>query len=339
MVFHHVYMIVDGKELYDYDLYIPFTPYSRRSEEDPMLLDDYCRNIFSEKGLTPSGVSTIPKNTKIYLAPGCPKAIDDIRKNYVIKRTPDAGDYNVLTPLPFMSYYFRLSTLVVYPDHKTIVGTRKENCSATEIANLVLSLLPGFVANNYFISTGSSIFLYQLSRKKHAIFEKALKGELKKPCVTYQQLDLNSGLPLTTDILELVYNTGKVNYRATDAEKNYLIQLNVLNQHDWRKYPGTVRTLIYELLSKNCINCCVANTKSRYPKAIQEIMGTRKKSFLNDDDRDLCRQFIEKFLEIGDCKYASVADLIAKLDTIHLSLSTFGELYNNIVRITPRQHA
>lgn len=338
MVFHHVYMIVDGKELYDYDLYIPFTPYSRKTEEDPMLFDENCFNIFSEKNSSSSGVPVIPKNTKIYLAPGCPKAIDDIRKNYVIKRTPDAGDYNILTPLPFMSYYFRLSTLVVYPDHKTIVGARQEMPSATEARALVQRLLPGFVDDNFFTFNGA-VFLYQLSRKKHGIFEKALKGELKKPCVTYHQLDLNSGLPLTTDILELVYNTGKVDYRSTDAEKNYLIQLNVLNQHDWRKYPGTVRTLIYELLSKNCINCCVANTKSRYPKAIQEIMGTRKKSFLNDDDRDLCRQFIEKFLEIGNCKYASVADLIAKLNTIHLSLSTFGELYNNIVRITPRQNA
>ena len=331
---------VDGIKYFGYEIYsIPdkWGRHPENQEENEFVVDsNTCDKLrLLHESLVDNTIAP-PKGSKIYLAPDCPYGIEDVRNNYTIKRRPDTGDYNVLSPLKPHNMYHSLTvaTLVIFPSKRIIVihgenKTREDMFDYAQLHGLDVDISE-MLYKNY-----SSYKYFSIIRNAE-VFRKLLSNELTKPCVSYESLNINSENELTTDVLQLVYQTGSTNKWMPDAEKNFIIQLNVLNQHNWREYKGTVAMLFGEMLNDGVYRSMI-QTPSRYSKTIQELFAARKDcGFMSEKDFNLARTFVDNLLNIGDCKYTTVKDLHCKLLSIGLSQSTFSRLYKDVVRLTPR---
>ena len=118
------------------------------------------------------------------------------------------------------------------------------------------------------------------------------------------------------------------------------MQLNVLNQHNWREYPGTVSMVLGEMLGndKNNIYTDVKGHSSRYSKVVKELLKCRGKEFAGKKDYEFARNYINSLIDVGNCRFTTIMDLWAKLRTINLSQYTFDKLFNNVVRLTPKTY-
>ena len=171
---------------------------------------------------------------------------------------------------------------------------------------------------------------------------KLLNGTLTKPAISVKNLNLNSENELTLDVLRLVYQTGIVSVYMDDAVKNFAIQLNVLNQHNWREYPFTTRLVINEMCDSKSCRCArdeVHRMKSQNSKVIKELISLPYIDLCDASDKDfnMAREFVASVMGIGNCKYASEEDFRKKLDNVNLSINTFLQLFNATVQIKPKE--
>ena len=80
-------------------------------------------------------------------------------------------------------------------------------------------------------------------------------------------------------------------------------------------------------------------TSSRFSKTIKpflEYSGGEK--FSSERDFKMAQAFVDSIINVGECRYVSITDIIDKCEENHIPLETFGELYKNIVKITPAEY-
>jgi hypothetical protein len=83
----------------------------------------------------------------------------------------------------------------------------------------------------------------------------------------------------------------------------------------------------------------VRNHSSKYSKAIKPILSLKyHKDFKSEKDLKLAQDFVNSILNIGDCRFCTSTDLISKLNDCSITLSTFNEMYNNVIKITPKEY-
>lgn len=347
MKLEHAYLKIDGQEFFDYDLYcddignnIDLDP-----SKDYFVCDEKVLNMleYPEKASFLDYSTKPPKNSSIYLSPKLPYPIDDIRKNYNIKRVPDSGDYNVIGPLNLSynrTHHIYGYSIAIFPSINTVYVKKrngavtkenlyKEACMCipnADFADMKLAKFSTWV--RFHIVVGMNVYKQLLDRT------------LTKTCVPYTSLDIAGANPLTFDVLTLAQRAGALGYHENDAEKNFIMQLNVLNQHNWREYPGTISMVFGEMLGndRNNIYTDVKGHSSRYSKVVKELLKCRGKEFAGKKDYEFARDYINSLLDVGDCRFTTIMDLWAKLRTINLSQQTFDKLFNNVVRLTPKTY-
>lgn len=340
---NHTYFEFGGVKYYDYTMYTDCYLWTNESSfltELCLSEDMYAKLRTLDDWVTP-GI-TVPKQSEIYVAPLCSVASDDIRKNYQVKRRPDTGDYNVFSPIKHGTHYRHTITgrcLLILPTRKVVLAS---SCLRQE--RDLIALCQGIITIDdndiqQAIYSTESMSFYRMSDDVF-FFKNLLDGIISKPIVTPKQLDLNTENELTLDVLQLVYTTGSASYCDQDAKKNFLIQLNVLNQHNWRDYKGTVRMLLREL----CVHGICSDIRrkvSSQNKAIRVLFESCNKcsGFTSEKDLKMAQTFVNQLLDIGDCRYTDVQTLENKLSNINLSLGSFCNLYSNIIKLTPRQYA
>lgn len=343
---NHAYLSIKDNDYFDYDLYVWETSI-KEPDSEYYVIDEHLADRFKyEHDFFVKSTIRPPKQSTIYITPKMPYPIEDIRNNYKIKRTPDTADYNVIGPLDFWQrgqntvYYYAVA---IFPSLHSIYVKTNDNSGLTpgELYKEALVCLPNADFNDmifhkfqywerFFIHTGDTIY------------KKVLDGTLMKPCVPWNNLDIAGQNPLTNDILNLVAKTGEVLRYEKDAEKNFIMQLNVLNQHNWREYPGTIAMLFLELMKYKSkpanVYAEVKGHISTYSKVIKELLTHKYVVFQSEKDEEFARQYIDSLLNIGDCKFATMSELKRKLESINLSQNTFDQLFNSIVRITPKKY-
>lgn len=349
MIIPNVYFEYNGVEYFDYTLYSEQN-FEVRDYFDSFLLHRSVKDTLNEQTKY-LDLNTFPaKGSVLYPVPPCPLCIEDVRRNYTLKKKADSADYNVFPPLNRSIAYresFYVPSVAIFPSRKAIVTAkpRSRAWNAVPTEEDLRRVASSFLINLDFSDMvlvdrrdcDMSFYFYGI--KKFGAYKDLLDRKLTKPCVPYKNLDLSTGNELTVDILQAIVIAGKQPMHATDAEKNLLVQLNILNQFDWRQYKGTIGIIVNELWRKACVAKEVKDTKSKYPKVIKEIMSVPWKNPTDEKDFALAQQLVGTVMNIGDCRFANVADLIKKMNETGICLSTFDHLFQNITKITPKQYA
>ena len=341
--YNHAYFEIKGKPYYDYSLLgygmsIPGDEY--------MIIDGHLFNKLSEIKTFLSPIKPA-KGSSLWMAPGYPFAIADIRRNYEIKRTPDTADYNVFSNVTEQllsghscTYY---KQVIVIPSEKLLViGLHNEKESdLVRKAEEFLGKIIG-VGDYIYEECNPNISWDSMSCTllPHTYLAPFLLGTYKKPCVYVKNLDLTTGNELNLDLLKLFYAAAKTPRYEPDAKKNCLIQMNVLNQHNWRDYPGTI-SAINSCLDRNYVSVYKDTIKrrlSQQSKPIREIIETTGKPFANEMDLKMAQEFFKDLLHITDVKFTTLMDLDTHLYTNCIDRSLFFSMFDNIIRITPKEY-
>lgn len=335
-----IYMRFQGVNYYDYDVIFAQVPWGIRHVKNLskyVVLDSDIEEDISN--ITPFlNMQYVPqKGSSVHVVPDCPYALNDIRNNYTVKRSIDTADFNV-----FSDYTKKCSTwlpsysICIIPKLKTVVLL---NARQTVSILSVSEILGKCVSqeDTIFLSKSLSIF----SQVNEGYF-KLLKGELEKPCVYYKNLDVNSSLELTEDALQLVYTSGKVQSRQDDAVNNFILQLNMLNQHNWREYPGTVNLLLNNILPGCCgVRNYVHRKLSQFPKQIKPFFSSYGKdlTFKNEKDYEMSKRLIYSILCSENIHFTTCDTLLNKLKEAHIDLDIYNKFFKTTVKIDEREYA
>lgn len=333
MLIPHTYCKFDETEYKDYALLLPCSSDTLPEYAIDTCFFNYIRDL---KSFSFIKTNPVPRNSLVYVTPFYPFAIDDVRAHYTIKRNPQDADYIIISPYKNGSWRGRDGyNFLIDTDQKIIVcGTWGKN-TKQDILNF---------ASDYNIELSSdSIFIEQFKtfywiNDEKLIYKQLLDNSFTKPVYLDTALDINGDLELTLDVLQLVYNTAVARYKEADT----LVQLQVLNQYNWRQYPYTIQFL------KRLINAYPGATSwwklcdksSQLPKTAKAIMYSESPvEPITEKDFNLRVAFADSFLHIGDIKFAAIPDIIRKIHEIYLDIDVFSEIYNTTTRITPRTYA
>ena len=211
------------------------------------------------------------KRASLYVAPKCKVAVDDIRKNYTVKRTIDSGDYNVMTN----RFGYKASVYKV-----NIAFSRKYNvlaasCSCDSVAafrNFLSdsSVLLADIKNEDIdmIAFGTELAFYYADDLIMSI----LDNKVKKPIVTVDCLDLSSAMNPDADTLRLLIAAG-LHACTRDNLKKFEMQLCAYNQYNWREYPLSWYVTKDILTNCGCAGRYVINRPNSAPKAAKALLS------------------------------------------------------------------
>ena len=342
-----IYLEEDGVKYYDYDLILdsPINDpekYTAAFGMEVMKLFDEDIDSLLDQNYTPQ------TGSEIHVVPQCIYAMDDIRNNYTIKRNVDSGCCNVFSPWPWNRRCANLwlYAYAIFPHEKLVMGitTRSYNKDyGTKLHSLTLNI------GNASDKDVKFFYPYKKDKQRRLIlspipvaYTMLLKGELKTPAISYKKLKFENANELTMDMLQLIYNTGKIKFPNQKDRENYVIQLNALNQHNWREYPVTMTILFRYLLWKDRTSTAfdIKSSTSRQSKVVKEICNFQTTTeFKSKKDFDMAKQLVENFVQIGNAQFTTASTLVKKLDGAGIPLEIFELFYGNIVKLIPTTYA
>ncbi len=342
-VLPNAYLEIDNVEYFDYTIYTRNRVYFHipHPGKSQIINKTVAARLNTLDGLVDS-LAFPKKGSSIFVAPGCPYNLQNIRKNYTIKRNKDTADYIVLSPFDKTQSGESWSEVVIVPSQKAICLFDGDHSipHIVDPAGFARQFVNNFSDDEVIhIIPERRIFLYGIDLPD--VYLDALQGKCTKPCVHINNLDLSNGLDVTPDLLTLIYKAGSVFFNEKDAEKNLLVQLNVLNTHNWREYTGTISILFNSILGKNraCILQEMRSHKTQYSKDICQILKLNDNTFCGEKDFYLAQEFMNSILHIDDCKFATLEDVNTKLIVAGINESDFSAVFSPVVRITPRKFA
>lgn len=339
---HAFYTDDSGNTYYDYKLY--FTSYDRyrsRSTKTPnCCLDFKTRNLIGDS----KKIKTLlhytanpPKGSSIYISPNCKYSSADVRKNYNIKRNVDSGDYNVFCPINVDSYINKITCrrVVIFPSRRVIVAT--DAGSDQDALNAAFSYDTSLMRCESEVFYNCSFYTYNIAES----YLDLLKGNLTKTCVPQDNLDMNSDNELTVDVLMLAYQAAKRSYLEKDAKENFETQMHMLNQHNWREYPGAI-TIFNKMLQLGNVGYAVYREcyrhKSSLSKPEKEIMLHPYEGFSSEKDFLLAQDFVCSILNIQDTKFVTFESCVQKLVDEKTPFNVFYALFDAAVKVSLKKY-
>ena len=338
--FDEVYVNINGNQYYGWKGTIIHSSeyYIKNATPGVIATNSAVTNLLEEQKID----LLLDKNFKlqsgdpVHIVPDCKYSIADIRNNYKIKRDFDSGVCNVFSPLEYQRIGVWINWTVAIPTRQQLVfvgdckSAREAYCSAKEV-------FPDLQFNDCVFHDTLKWLIFT---KKLKPYVPLLLHSAQKPCISYKNLEFNTN-ELTNDVLMLVKKTGEVILNSPDAEKNFTIQLAVLNQHNWREYPRTVKNLFNTITDYRCIKEDVFSHTSKYPKYIKEMYDLSRKPNppYSEKDFNLTREFYMTILEINqETMFVDTKTLQEKLNFAKISLGDFNQIFNLVTRITPKRY-
>ena len=334
---------VDGAVcLNGYTLYLPYNVSCRHT------LPDYCVNsvvvnkLADSERICDTSIGVLPKGSPIHVLPNCQYAAEDIRRHYTVKRIADTGDYNVYSPLNmnkcYWVKYIRVETVLYWPTKKIAIGTNTEKVDIERLAQDILKFVPTMSSAETkdfkILFKDTYMTLYFLHDYKNT-YAKVLDGVFKKPLVSLEQIDITNENQLSLDVLMLVYhtiyNTGKF-----EDKSNIVTQLNMLNQYNWRSYPGTMSVFTAILCGQSAFNQ-MRRQSSHYNKTINEFLTYKESSFWKQEDLELAQAFLHELLGFDKVMFVRASDLDNKLRKYAIPPHIFEKVFDTIVKISPKR--
>lgn len=291
----------------------------------------------------------VPKpGSEINIVPRCSESIDNIRKCYTIKRGIDTGVCNVFSTIwPSVRRSTGSIELAICPSLKKICIYHYDyndqgHISFTKILENI------YASNNIPECDFLSEVIFERVRlyphTKNEAWESLLKGTLKKPAIHISNINLNTGDELTADVLSLVHLTGSVQANEPDAEKNFVLQLNVLNNYNWREYPHTMYLLFGQILLRipggieRRMHYHPSYFKQAYNKIVKQFIREFKNpaSEITQKDFDMAQGMLKKILNVDNTIFVSPSSLVTKLKDKGIDMNIFEKYFSSIVKITPK---
>ena len=286
---------------------------------------------------------TALKGSSVNIIPKCPLPFEDIRKHYNVKRGYDTGDYNVFSECPGLSFlrYSDTESLMVFPDEKKVFAFRNTDFSKDKkTLDKAISFEGLDSSKGILMQTSSCLAFIDLPEAWYRL----LTGTLKKPAISYRSLDLSNGNTITeqslTDFITAVLSITDSERPYVDKEEAIILQIQALNQLDWRTCTGTM-SVIYDILErKSHVFSDISYHPSRLPKSakwffLDEIAkasgGTP--TYISDFDFYMAQSVVQKRLGLAEKVFTTKPTLERKLDEAGITFDNFSTLYNTTVRL------
>lgn len=338
---------INELECYDWTVYYDDRPYHTNSTSG-IVVDNNVRETLRNIDSLLDNTFVPALGSEIHVVPGCPVGMADIRKNYKVKRKPDDGCCNVFSPLPDNYNWISCGRYAIVPSRKALVIIRAvfpadENRQKIVLQNKVESLFPDLTTEekNQIVTNSRDLDLKSVNIPE--AYLQLLLGNLKKPCISYKKLEFKCENELTMDTLYLVYRAGMAKL-SPDAEEKFKLQLCALNEHNWRDYPGTIHMLFRDILGfyRNSSTYCASalNSISKIPKAAKELVssGNNHNRYASQKDFELAQSLMMYAVSMPkDLKFTDMQTLTEKFNEAHISMNSFYNCFNNMVKITPKQ--
>lgn len=334
-----IYATLHGVEYKDWNVYI-----NGYDNKEYLVLDDrHCNEIIH---MVDSITYTPSLGSDLFIMPNCKLAAADIRKNYKVKRNP--ADASAIVVSDFMASYDwnRIEYYYAIPERRTIFiqpfyaswkcSTSLEEFAFSKIDDLQDLFNKGKVIK-YTYKDEKDMFKYFPIHNFKGILE-VYNGTLNLPLIPYKSLPIINDNELDIETLQMFFNVGLITHQSNCIE-NFKIQMQALNQTNWRSYKGTL-SMIYKLLKKNKYSAAgeVFNRPSCLPKAAKELHSVMSSDnvFELRKDADMARQFLETVVEFDPSQYLEIESLRKKFENAKVDFSYFYKLYDNIVKIRPK---
>ena len=342
MKIEHVFLHLYGTHYKDYTLYTNRAA-SRYSEEKyPIVVDsEYKRMLSSDFSEMFRDEHFVPNiGDEIHLVPDSCYAVQDVRNNYKLKREFDSGVCNVFSPIPTRGKRASIVYHHFYIDetNKIIVcywdphGKDQKRDYATTLAELK-TICPESIDGRFYFNITLCLSYLAIS----PAYYRFLTGQYTKPCIYYDCLPMQRN-ELTCEQLCLLYESS--NDDSPEGKKNYLIQLSALAQSNWKEYPSTMYELFNNILRWKAVHRDIRNKVRSQPKQVREMLQYKitTEHFCNPKDYNMMATFLENYLHVGDCRYATMRQVSDKLQKYDLSQALFEKFYGTMVRIKPKAY-
>jgi hypothetical protein len=336
-----LYIEYDGVQYYDYDLHFINPPYW--VEKMPVVIDD---NVLCKLRTMISSLKSnnkLAKGSEICVIPDCKYNLEDVRKNYKIKRGHDKGDANVFSEETIGKLHCTTSVmLAVIPSCRAAVTNFYFRDHADFISE-IHALFPTVKDNEIIrVKIQNAAFYTVTACNLPEAYLKLLTGQLTKPCVHIDDLDLNTGEELTVDSLHIVYKLcseeHKGSYLPDGWDEKLKIQLAALNNLDWRKYPGTIDVLMNGFeWKRDSVMYQMRCNSSRYPKNVRNLLRFHADGFASKEDLDLACGFVRTVMKVEGVQFTSLGDIWKKMEDSRLNPLTFLKLFDNMVRLKDKE--
>lgn len=336
MTYDSVYITIDGVDYKDYKLYVNDTSYNNGNpptEYSAVVLDNKPMNSLC----TMQSDQKVPKGSSIYCTPNLSIPINDVRNNYTIKRKPEDADYIIISRNGFkvvgQTYTY---SMIAIPSKKYFIAYI-DRTDLQKLIEAAKTIFPDLDTSEV-VDLGTYSRWFSILAPIEA-YKDILDGTTTKVIASESNLDLNTENELTVDTLQLLLAASKGKGTFENVEKDYIIQLKVLNQHNWREYPYTIYNVFNFMLKWGSdIDRYVRSHLSKYPKEIKNLYRSYK--FVSDKDvkeKDFCllQNLFMSILKIDSTIFASLVDVQNKLSANNIPVTAFNRLFNPIVKIAP----
>lgn len=335
----------EGVEYYDYDLYFTGNGPWKNNDDNHSYVDyDTYKKIDGIiKDLKTNSTFTPAKGDEICVIPDCKYNLEDIRRNYKIKRGYDKGTCNVFSENTFSKDNHGASyCMVIIPSKKAVIADfHKPNNLIQDALCIFPDINIGDIIKMFRVIGNTKYYYYTIYRINIGdAYVELLKGTLSKPAVHIDNLDLNTGEQLTLDTLEIVHKLceEKVDSYSSGWDEKLKLQLSALNGLDWRKYPGTINVLLNGFLYyRDSAISEMRSITSRYPKNVKNFLKFSHEGFASKDDINLACSFARRILGLENTEFTTMKDIRDRLSEKKMMVETFFALFNNMVRFKDKE--
>lgn len=267
----------------------------------------------------------------IYVSPNCPYALDDLRKHYKIKRNPDDGVCNVVSPIE-KGKSFYCTDILKCPDEKLLV-VGQDSVMVRSAGTRILLYAP---KNAVYIRKSFRLYRYKGTTFPE-VYQKILNGTLTKPIVSPEQLNVRNSNAVTLDTLSLLITTGGAR-SAKETDEAFVLQLQALNQCDWQSYKGCLTNIFRYMRNFSGFSCFNRYYKapSGLPKAVKMlwdecVINGYQKTMQTPEEYDLFMTWYKDLAHIGSDKFMTTVPTI--IEKTHGTRYFFDTLFNTQVLV------
>ena len=246
----------------------------------------------------------------IYVSPNCPYALDDLRKHYKIKRNPDDGVCNVVSPVE-VGKSFYCTDILKCPDEKLLVVGQ----DSVSVHAAVTSILLYAPKNTAHIKKSFRLYRYKGATFPE-VYQKILNVTLTKPIVFPEQLNIRNNNAVTLDTLSLLITTGSAT-SSKETDEAFVLQLQALNQCDWQSYKGCLANIFRHLRNSPRSSCFNRRylSPSGLPKAVKMlwdkcVTNGYKRAMQTQEEYDLFMAWYKDFAHIRSDKFTTTVPTI-----------------------------
>ncbi len=325
-----IYFDYNGKSYHGYDFYM-----QRYEKSDIVFLSEELKGkLFSSyiKSFIPQ------KGMKAYVCPGSKRAVADIRKDYTIKLNPLDADFIIGSQNndDYVASEY-CSRFYIIESRKAVVGFNSHSYynKFNTIDDYTESLFPYInPTKEPIISVFSPPPIYAFNAKS---ITPAINNYFnwKKPFVYFSDVPVYSNNDLEIDTLQLVFKTGIADI-TDNNQQNFIVQLQALNQTNWREYPEVLK-LLYRLITykNDYVAKNVFDHESRLPKSVKEMCKVMRgyPEFKTNKELAIAYQLFNSIMQLDVNKCYTVQELTRMFSDADIPFTWFYNLFDNIVKV------